>query len=99
MMYSFKMKPRYPEVERLMDEMLIKPIVIIKEPKQASKLGQIAKPLRDEGVLHISQDKKLHGETIAFLKINNVNGKKVKKKKGRNIEYLFENMMIPPNIY
>jgi len=97
-MYSFKMKPCYPEVERLMDEMLCKPIVIIKEPKQASKLGQIAKSLRDEGVLNISRDKHL-GESVAFLKINNVNGKKVKKKKGREIEYLFENMMIPPNIY
>ena len=98
-MYTFKMKHQYEEIEDLMDKMLVKPLVIIKEPKKASLLGQVAKPLRDEGVLHISQDRKLHGETIAFLKINNVNGKKVKKKKGRKIEYLFENMMIPPNVY
>ena len=97
-MYSFKIKSQYKEIEDLMDEMLVKPIIIIKEPKQASKLGQIAKPLRDEGVLNISRDKHL-GESVAFLKINNVNGKKVKKKKGRDIEYLFENMMVPPNIY
>ena len=81
-----------------MDEMLVKPLVIIKEPKNASMLGQIAKPLRDEGVLHISPDKRL-GESVAFLKINNVNGKKVKKRKGRKIEYLFENMLVPPEIY
>ena len=97
-MYSFRMKAKYPEVEKLMDEMLVKPLIIIKEPKKASLLGQICKPLRDEKVLHISPDKRL-GESVAFLKINNVNGKKVKKKKGRKIEYLFENMMIPPEIY
>lgn len=97
-MFKFKIKHKYADIEKLMDEMIENPFVLINDPGKARLLGQIAKPLRDENILHISPDKRLN-ETVAFLKVNNVSSEKVKKKKGRNIEYHFENLLIPPNLY
>ena len=98
-MYTFKMKTKYNDVEDMLDRMMSKPLILIKEPGKARKLGQIAKPLRDARILHISPDDKL-GESVAFLKVNNViKPKSVKKKKGKRIEYKFDNMLIPITLY
>jgi len=95
-MYKFKLKPSLPNIEKLMDELIDSPFVIIKDEKLARRLGIYAKPLRDEKILHISPDKKLN-ETVAFLKCNNFRRpNSVSKKKGKRIEYTFDSLLAPP---
>jgi hypothetical protein len=95
-MYTFRLKPKLLNIEKLMDDLIEYPLVIIKDDKLARKLGIYAKPLKDEKILHISHDGKLD-ETVAFLKCNNYRvPNSVQKKKGKRIEYIFDSMLFPP---
>ena len=97
-MYTFSMKAKYKDVEKLLDELMDNPYLIIKDKQKATRLGQIAKELRDKKVLHISQDPKLK-ETIAILKVNNaIRPDVVCKKKSKKIKYIFEDLLLPPPI-
>lgn len=98
-MYTFKMKPSLPDIEKMMDDLINKPLIKIDDKNNAKKLGKYAKPLRERKVLTIAQDKRLN-ETIAYLKCNNViRPGSVTKKKGRKIEYIFDDLLIPRDLY
>jgi len=94
-MFKLSIKPSNKDIEVLMDRLIAEPLVIITDDKKARRLGIYAKPLRDRGVLHISPDAKLK-ETVAFLKCNNYyKANMVKKKKGKRIDYEFNDLLIP----
>ncbi len=95
MVYKFSIKKNLPNIERLMDNLISEPYVLIKDNKQARNLGRYARPLRKKKILLISGDIKLK-ESVAVLKINNYTKKgSVKKKVDRNkINYLFEDTLL-----
>jgi hypothetical protein len=99
-MYIFNLKNSLPDIEKMMDELIAKPLIIIKEPKSARRLGIYAKSLREQKILNISQDPKTR-ETVAYLKYNNIlRPGKVKKNNGkRKIEYIFDDLLIPKDLY
>jgi len=97
--YTFKLKNSLPDIEQMMDDLIDKPLIIIKEPKKARRLGIYTKPLREQKVLNISQDPKTK-ETVAYLKCNNVLSPGwVTKNRSKRIEYTFRDLMIPKNLY
>jgi hypothetical protein len=95
-MYTFRLKrSASDDVEQLLDTLIDNPLVILRNDKLARKLGIYAKSLRDEKILHISPDKKLN-ETVVFLKCNNyIKPKSIVKKKGKRIEYVFNDILVP----
>ena len=98
-MFEFTMKNKFADVEEMMDDLISNPMIIIKNKQKARKLGQIAKPLRDEKILHISPDKVLN-ESVAFLKCNNViKPNSVVKHKGKHIKYEFDSLLHKNKIY
>lgn len=88
-MYKFSIKASLPRIETVMDKLWKEPYVILKDPIVARNLGVYAKPLRKNKILHISQDKRTK-ETIAVLK-----RKPVQKKRGRKVDYIFEDTFLP----
>jgi hypothetical protein len=98
-MYKFSLKCSLPDIESMMDNLMDKPLIIIKEPKQARRLGIYTQPLRDMKVLNISQDPKTK-ETVAYLKCNNIiRPGWITKKKSKKIEYVFKDLLIPKELY
>ena len=99
-MYTFNLKSTLPDIEKMMDELIEKPLIIIREPKRARRLGIYAKPLREQKVLNISKDPKTK-ETVAYLKCNNIikPGGVTKKNRKRKVEYIFNDLMIPKDLY
>ncbi len=94
MPYKFSIKRNLPNLERLMDGLINEPYVIIKNKSTVQSLGIYGRELRKRKILHISPDEKL-GESVALLKINNhTRPGSVKKKKGRKIDYIFEDTFI-----
>jgi hypothetical protein len=95
-MFTLSIKPKYIELENLMDHLIEEPLVIL-SANLAKSLGIQARELRERGLLHISQDRK-NGDTVAFLKCSNYfTPLIVKKKKYRNhtIDYEFKITNIP----
>ena len=99
-MYVFPLKrskhaPVPKEIEFYMDKLINEPFVILPDPNLSWKLGVYAKELRERGILHLSSDIKLN-EPIAVLKINNaLRPNSVKKRKGKTIEYIFQDTLLP----
>lgn len=98
-MYTLKLKNSLQDMEKMMDDLINKPLIRINDKNNAKRLGRYAKPLRERKVLTIAKDKRLN-ETIAYLKCNNVlRPGSVRKKKGRKIEYIFDDLLIPRDLY
>lgn len=99
-MYTFPLKasrhkPVPKIIEYYMDRLINEPFVILPDTNISWKLGVYAKELRERGLLHISSDLKLK-EPIAILKINNaLRPNAVTKRKGKTIEYIFEDTLLP----
>lgn len=83
------------DLEQVIDKIINEPFAIINDDKLSRSLGIYAKPLRDKGILHISSDDKI-GETVVFLKCKNNYSKKgsISKRKGKSIDYIFDDILI-----
>ena len=94
MVYKFSIKTSLPHIEKLMDGLVENPYLILRDKSDVRRLGIYGRPLRKRKILHISPDEKL-GESVALLKINNhIRPGSVKKKKGRKIDYIFEDTFV-----
>lgn len=96
-MFTLSIKPKYVELENLMDHLMVDPVVIVKKPKVVQRLGIHARELRRKKLLHISPDLRLK-ETSIILKCSNYYAPgSVTKKIGQNgtIDYTFNTVGIP----
>lgn len=96
-MFTLSIKPKYVELENLMDHLMVDPVVVVKNPKVVQSLGIHARELRKKKLLHISPDLRLK-ETSIILKCSNYyTPGSVTKKVGTNatIDYIFNTPGIP----
>jgi len=96
-MFTLSIKPKYVELENLMDHLMTDPVVVVKNPKVVQSLGIHARDLRKKKLLHISPDLRLK-ETSIILKCSNYyTPGNVAKKTGPNstIDYVFNTPGIP----
>lgn len=98
-MYEFLLKHGHPKIEAIMDELMNAPHVPMpKDPIVARKFGIYAAPLKKAGYLKIysTPPRDSEYEAIVVLKINNYHKpNNVIKKKGKRIEYIFKDTLIP----
>lgn len=95
-MYEFKLKRGLPLIESIMDELINNPLVSLPDKSTSIRLGIYCKPLRDRRILNVLWDDKTN-EKFASLKVNNVlrPGVVHKKNGGKQITYVFEDLLIP----
>lgn len=95
-MFTLSIKPKYVELENLMDTLIKEPLVIVSDKKLLDAFGIYARELRVKRLLHSSPDRNLH-ESALILKCSDyyTPGVVKKKKNGKNINYIFEVTNIP----
>ena len=82
-------------IEKIFDELINKPFIVLPDTSYNKKLGVYGSELRKMGLLHVSTDF-LSNEPVAYLKINNyIKPGSIVKKSGKRVEYIFENLFIP----
>ena len=100
-MFEFAPKRNIPEMESMMDDLVMGKTLTYRNGKKARLFGIYAKPLRNKknSILHLSYDS-LSGESIAYLKINNhIRPNIVSKytKKGKPM-YIFRDTLLPKKV-
>lgn len=95
-MFTLSIKPKYVEIENLMDTLIKEPLVIVSDKKLLDAFGIYAKELRTKRLLHSSPDRNLH-ESALILKCSDyyTPGVVRKTKNGKKINYVFEVTNIP----
>lgn len=100
-MFTLPIKQKYIKLENLMDNLMIDPVVVVKNTKINTKtvqlLGIFGQELRRKKMLNVSYDPKLK-ETTLILKCNNFyNPGAVTKKINDHgcIKYIFNDTNIP----
>jgi len=91
------------DIEIFLDYLITKPYLPLPNANFSRKLGKYTQELKKKGLLRIYWNG-LDQDSIAILKINNyIRPNSVFKRKGKQIEYVFEDVLIPrikiPEIY
>jgi len=100
-MFRMSIKPKYVDLEYLMDQLIKNPVVVITNTKRNTKvmqlLGMYGQELRQKKLLSKSYDRRLK-ETTLILKCNNFyTPGTIEKKKSANhtTDYIFNTVGIP----
>ena len=89
-MYQVKIRPSRVDLENVMDQLIEKPYIILKDDNLVHKIGMNFKDLRHLKFLIIANDMKTHTTVLLLKRNNHTNPGSVVKIKSRRIVYQFD---------